>query len=216
MPISHHAGSQLRYYFRRNLFSPDPRNSRAPESPNASCIIRLPRVHSFPVDKSQRSLWSLTAAGLCAFGLFFSIACDNGSSGDGGGGGGGGGGGPPPCAGVGLACNTTGDCCQGLCVGGFCKPSGTQCIPNGRHCDSTAECCGGIAVCNGDRVCDDLSGKCVPPGRSCGASLRLCCGLSSCVDGFCDAGLGCIGVGGHCQNTAECCGLLLCSSGICF
>lgn len=53
------------------------------------------------------------------------------------------------CIGEGFACLADSDCCEGVCLDGFCNPSSSGCTPIGVACGASSECCS----LNCDSVC---------------------------------------------------------------
>ena len=116
---------------------------------------------------------------------------------------------PPPdgscvCSGTALGkpCETSEECCAGLCGTDFgggqtCQYGETNCADLGDFCSNDAngenDCCTG--------VCEDCVCACLAPGTAC-QSNAACCGL--CTDAGC-----CLEVDSPCTGNTDCC------SGVC-
>ncbi len=106
---------------------------------------------------------------------------------------------PPRCCRlVGAACDGDCECCGGLeCRGGTC-----DCRRLGDRCTAGAQCCSGdgegsSVACAVVRRKDGPDGGCLVPGNE--PDPRFCC----------------LGAGGRCQTSCQCCGDLGCDRGRC-
>lgn len=113
---------------------------------------------------------------------------------------------------AGTACATSADCCGNPCINNQCI--GTTCVPKGGECTSNADCCPGLP-------CTTLPGS---TKGICGGVL-VDGGVQPPPDGGADAGpdgggegdggVPCSLYGQTCNDTADCCNGVPCTSGRC-
>jgi len=125
-----------------------------------------------------------------------------------------------------------GECCEGECTNGYCKP---VCKTSG-SCNNTLECCSGLECTNGQcRQPCKTSGSCASNLDCCGGysctngtckkpcmTSGPCSTNSDCCSGFfcgpnmqCTAEPKCVQYMGSCNNTGQCCSSLTCVDGAC-
>lgn len=115
------------------------------------------------------------------------------------------------CAKFGELCQTSGDCCSGLCdpASDTCASVGEACGGAGTPCASATDCCG--LHCSGEGTCS--ASQCLSDGQEC-SSFEACCS-GQCTNGECAAlNPECRTSGNQCTDSEQCCSQF-CSSGIC-
>ncbi|NYZ76604.1 hypothetical protein H0N98_05145 [Candidatus Micrarchaeota archaeon] len=103
-----------------------------------------------------------------------------------------------------------GECCNGECTNGYCKP---LCKTSG-SCNQNSECCSGFECINGTcaKPCK-LSGSCASNSDCCAGSF--CGGNSTCIPEPQPRVPICVEHRGSCTNTSQCCAGLECMGGAC-
>jgi hypothetical protein len=98
-------------------------------------------------------------------------------------------------------CDDSELCTTDACVNGVCQNAPVECMDDG-------------LFCNGDEICDPMTGMCISTGNPCGGMTPICCEAADvceeecCFDADCDDFNACTTdacVSGVCQNTPVIC-----------